>query len=62
MPAAAGGNSTVASGAPIAMLIRNRDWKNWQEIMDPAPRDVNRLRGTAGGNLRGRIPIRVDYN
>ncbi len=24
-------------GAPIAMLIRNRDWKNWQEIMDPAP-------------------------
>jgi chorismate synthase len=26
-------------GAPIAMLIRNRDWKNWQEIMDPAPID-----------------------
>jgi chorismate synthase len=25
-------------GSPIAMLIRNRDWKNWQEIMDPAPR------------------------
>lgn len=25
-------------GAPIAMLIRNRDWQNWQEIMDPAPR------------------------
>src|SRR5437762_1560629 len=25
-------------GAPIAMLVRNRDWKNWQEIMDPAPR------------------------
>ena len=25
-------------GAPIAMLIRNRDWANWQEIMDPAPR------------------------
>lgn len=24
-------------GAPIAMLIANRDWKNWQEIMDPAP-------------------------
>jgi chorismate synthase len=23
--------------APIAMVIRNRDWKNWQEIMDPAP-------------------------
>lgn len=26
-------------GAPIAMLIRNRDWKNWSEIMDPARRD-----------------------
>jgi chorismate synthase len=25
-------------GSPIAMLIHNRDWKNWQEIMDPAPR------------------------
>ena len=24
-------------GSPIAMLIRNRDWANWQEIMDPAP-------------------------
>src|SRR5919112_1413178 len=26
-------------GAPIAMLIANRDWKNWQDVMDPAPRD-----------------------
>jgi chorismate synthase len=26
-------------GSPIAMLIHNRDWKNWQEIMDPAPGD-----------------------
>ena len=25
-------------GSPIAMLIPNRDWKNWQEIMDAAPR------------------------
>ena len=25
-------------GSPIAMLIRNSDWKNWVEIMDPAPR------------------------
>jgi chorismate synthase len=23
-------------GSPIAMLIRNRDWENWKEIMDPA--------------------------
>jgi chorismate synthase len=26
-------------GSPIAMLIQNRDWKSWQEIMDPAPRE-----------------------
>jgi chorismate synthase len=26
-------------GSPIARLIHNRDWKNWQEIMDPAPRE-----------------------
>src|ERR671929_2187717 len=26
-------------GSPIAMMIQNRDWKNWQEIMDPATRD-----------------------
>src|SRR3954469_18065079 len=26
-------------GSPIAMLIHNRDWKNWQEIMHPAPRE-----------------------
>jgi chorismate synthase len=25
-------------GSPIAMVIQNRDWKNWQEIMDTAPR------------------------
>ena len=24
-------------GSPIGMLIHNRDWKNWQQIMDPAP-------------------------
>jgi chorismate synthase len=28
-------------GSPIAMLMHNRDWKNWQEIMDPAPRDTD---------------------
>lgn len=26
-------------GSPIAMLITNRDWKNWQEIMDPSVRE-----------------------
>ena len=26
-------------GSPIALTIQNRDWKNWQDIMDPAPRE-----------------------
>ncbi|MBX3132145.1 MAG: chorismate synthase [Gemmatimonadaceae bacterium] len=25
-------------GAPVAMMIRNKDWANWEAIMDPAPR------------------------
>lgn len=25
-------------GSPVAMLVRNRDWSNWEAIMDPAPR------------------------
>jgi chorismate synthase len=31
-------------GSPIAMMIRNRDWKNWSEIMDPAPTEGERKR------------------
>src|SRR5437870_13629251 len=27
-------------GSPIAMLIHNRDWKNWQEIMSATPTDA----------------------
>jgi len=54
-------------GSPIAMLIRNRDWPNWQEIMDPAPRDGDRLspaaraaeaRGDDRGGLRRRAVTR----
>ena len=30
-------------GSPIAMYIRNRDWANWQHIMDPAPRSEDHL-------------------
>ena len=32
-------------GSPVAMLIENRDWKNWQEIMDPALRAEDSLEG-----------------
>ncbi|MCY7377709.1 MAG: chorismate synthase, partial [Gemmatimonadaceae bacterium] len=42
-------------GSPIAMLIRNRDWANWQEIMDPAPH-AGDAEGAPrrGGGARGR--------
>jgi chorismate synthase len=32
-------------GSPIAMLIPNRDWRNWSEIMDPAPRADDGIEG-----------------
>ena len=41
-------------GSPISMLIQNRDWKNWREIMDPAPREDD-----AEGQLRRRAVTRV---
>jgi chorismate synthase len=41
-------------GAPIAMMIRNRDWANWQAIMDPAPRETDEA-----GVLRRRAVTRV---
>jgi chorismate synthase len=39
-------------GSPIAMLVRNRDWKNWQEIMDPAPRAEDPKRKRAVTRVR----------
>ena len=41
-------------GSPIAMLVRNRDWKNWEEIMDPAPRPAD----DEGDGLRKRAVTR----
>lgn len=35
----AGVRAGQTTGSPIAMLIRNRDWKNWVDVMDPAPRE-----------------------
>ena len=40
-------------GGPVAMLVRNRDWRNWEDVMDPAPRD-----GDAGDGRR-RVLTRV---
>lgn len=39
-------------GSPIAMLVRNRDWQNWQETMDPAPRPTDPKRKRAVTRVR----------
>jgi chorismate synthase len=39
-------------GSPIAMLVRNRDWENWKEIMDPAPRPDEAQRKRAVTRVR----------
>ena len=40
------------TGSPIALLIRNRDWTNWEEIMDPAPRPEDPSRKRAVTRVR----------
>ena len=45
-------------GSPIAMLIHNRDWKNWQEIMSAAP-DPAADGSPPTGALRKRAVTRV---
>ena len=44
------------TGAPIAMRIVNRDWANWVDIMDPAPRD-----GDADGRRRALTRVRPGH-
>lgn len=39
-------------GSPIAMLVPNRDWKNWVAIMDPAPRPEDPARKRAVTRVR----------
>src|SRR5437763_13892465 len=45
-------------GSPIAMLIHNRDWKNWQETMDPAPREGEGGSVTTGDSIGSARPLR----
>ena len=46
-------------GSPIAMLIGNRDWKNWQEIMDPSLREGESPSEHGGKPARKRAVTRV---
>src|SRR5918997_1519613 len=40
-------------GSPVAMIVRNRDWKNWQDVMNPALND-----GETAGSARRRAVTR----
>ncbi len=53
----AGVRAGQTTGAPIAMLVRNADWRNWDAIMDPAPRPEDA--GPDGPALRARAVTRV---
>src|SRR3954453_8459909 len=46
-------------GSPIAMLIRNRDWKNWEEIMDASLREGESRTGRGVSPARKRLVTRV---
>ncbi len=35
----AGVRRGVTIGSPIALLVENRDWANWEDVMDPGARD-----------------------
>jgi len=43
-------------GSPIALLIENKDWENWQEIMSVPPLIPPLLRGGLGGVM---LPVRA---
>jgi chorismate synthase len=45
-------------GAPIALLVRNKDWANWEAIMDPAPRPED---DTAEGRKRQVTRVRPGH-
>jgi chorismate synthase len=50
-------------GSPIAMLIQNRDWKNWQETMDPSLREgeVSTLAGISPARKRSVTRVRPGH-
>jgi chorismate synthase len=46
-------------GSPIAMLIHNRDWKNWSEILDASLREGEARHGRGVAPARKRAVTRV---
>src|SRR5258706_10832897 len=48
------------TGAPIALLIRNRDWVNWQQTMHPEPEMPEGASGTKRGSVTRPRPGHAD--
>lgn len=50
-------------GSPLAMLVRNADWRNWEDVMDPAPRpeDAAGPDGPAPGRRRTLTRVRPGH-
>ena len=46
-------------GSPLAMLVRNADWRNWEAVMDPAPRPEDAEGGT--GRIRTLTRVRPGH-
>jgi chorismate synthase len=46
------------TGSPVAITVNNRDWDNWSDVMDPAPRAAGA--GDPGGEVRAPRPGHAD--
>jgi len=47
----------VTLGSPVAWLIENKDWPNWQNVMSPeAPRDDTAAAGAVGESANAPAP------
>ena len=53
----AGVRHGLTLGSPILLLVRNRDWENWTEVMQVEPLDAERGRGPADGVGRGQQAV-----
>src|SRR4029079_51855 len=50
----------VTTGAPIALLIRNRDWVNWQQTMHPEAEMPSGATGARRANVTRPRPGHAD--
>ena len=59
----AGVRHGLTLGSPILLLVRNRDWENWTQVMPSSPstrrRPAARARRAAEGNKRATPVTRV---